>query len=194
MVMFQTARLLLRRWRPSDKAAFAAMNNDPDVMRYSPGRLSQSKSDAWADRIETEFERDGFGSWALELPGEAPFIGFAGLRRISFAASFAPAVEIGWTLAPKFWGKGYATEAARLAMRVGFERFGLREIIAETTETNLASRRVMERLGMVHDSDADFDHPQIATDHPLRRYVLYRLPRNQWSDGGATSPHKALGP
>ncbi len=118
----------------------------------------------------------------MELPGEASFIGFTGLNRISFAASFAPAVEIGWRLAPKFWGKGYATEAARLAMRIGFEQFALQEIVAETIETNLASRRVMKRLGMTYDSSADFDHPQIADDHPLRRYVLYRLFQTCWSD------------
>ena len=178
----RTARLLLRRWQPRDKQAFAALNDNSDVMRYMPGRLSQGDSDGWADRIEAEFERDGFGLWALELPGEASFIGFTGLRYISFAASFAPAVEIGWRLAPKFWGKGYATEAARLAMRIGFEGFALQEIVAETTETNLASRRVMERLGMTYDSNADFDHPQIADDHPLRRYVLYRLSQTCWSD------------
>ncbi len=179
---FRTARLLLRRWRPGDKQAFAALNDDPDVMRFMPRRLSQDESDAWADRIEAEFERDGFGLWALELPGEESFIGFTGLRRISFAASFAPAVEIGWQLAPEFWRRGYATEAARAALQVGFEQFGLREIVAETTETNLPSRGVMDRLGMVHAVGADFDHPQIADDHPLRRYVLYRLPRTCWSN------------
>ena len=181
--VLRTTRLLLRRWRPGDKQAFAALNDDPDVMRYMPRRLGRGDSDAWADRIEAEFQRDGFGLWALELLGEAPFIGFTGLNRISFAASFAPAVEIGWRLARRFWGKGYATEAARLAMQIGFEQFGLQEIVAETTETNLASRRVMGRLRMAYDAGADFDHPQIADDHPLRRYVLYRLPRTCWTDG-----------
>lgn len=173
--MIRTERLVLRRWRTDDKRAFAALNDDPEVMRHMPRRLDRVESDAWADAIEHEFMRDGFGLWALELPGKASFIGFTGLNRVGFAASFTPAVEIGWRLAPGFWGQGYATEAARAAVRAGFRQFGLQEIVAETSETNFASRRVMERLGMRHDPGADFDHPQIALGHPFRRYVFYRL-------------------
>lgn len=173
--MIRTQRLVLRRWQADDKQAFAALNGNPEVMRHMPRRLDRTESDAWADAIEHEFMRDGFGLWALELPGKASFIGFTGLNRVGFAASFTPAVEIGWRLSPDFWGQGYATEAARAAVQAGFEQFGLQEIVAETSETNLASRRVMEKLGMRHDPGADFDHPQIASGHPLRRYVLYRL-------------------
>ena len=158
-----------------------ALCDDPAVMRYAPRRLTRAESNGWADRIEAEFERDGFGLWGLELPGTVPFIGFTGLRRISFAASFAPAVEIGWMLAPQFWGQGYATEAAQKAIRVGFKQFGLQEIVAETAEPNAPSRRVMERLGMMHAPDEDFDHLQIPQGHQLRRYVLYRLTQSGWS-------------
>ena len=149
-------------------------------MRYMPRRLTRIQSDDWFDTIEAEFERDGFGLWALELPGQASLVGFTGLNRVPFAADFTPAVEIGWRLAPQFWGQGYATEAARAALQVGFDQFGIQEIIAETAEPNTPSRHVMERLGMTRAPGTDFDHPQIAEGQPFRRYVLYRLTRTRW--------------
>ena len=145
-------------------------------MRYMPRRLTRDESDMWADSIEQEFERDGFGLWALELPGEVPFIGFTGLNRVPFEAHFTPAVEIGWRLARAFWGQGYATEAAHAAIQAGFRDLGLKEIVAETAEANLPSRRVMSRLGMHHDHTEKFRHPAYAPDSPLGEYVLYRLP------------------
>ncbi len=171
----RTARLRLRRWRFEDRAAFAALNADPDVMRFMPRCLTPRESDAWMDRIAHEFERDGFGLWALERLDRAGLIGFTGLNRVPFDASFTPAVEIGWRLARRCWGQGYATEAAHAAAEAGFDRYGLGEIVAETTETNLPSRRVMQRLGMRHDAASSFDHPAYALDDPLSRHVLYRL-------------------
>jgi RimJ/RimL family protein N-acetyltransferase len=111
----------------------------------------------------------------LELPGQAPFIGFAGIQRVSFAAPFTPAVEIGWRLARRYWGLGLATEAARAALADGFGRCALREIVAFAVPANTRSLAVMARLGMTHDPDADFDHPNIAPGHKLRRHVLYRI-------------------
>ena len=174
----KTDRLILRRWRAEDREPFAALNNNAEVMTYMPRPLTRTESDQWADNIEQEFERDGFGLWALELPGEAPFIGFTGLNRVPFQAHFTPAVEIGWRLARAFWGKGYATEAAQAAVQAGFQEFGLQEIVAETAEANLPSRRVMSRIGMRHHHAESFRHPAYAPDDSLGRYVLYRLPAN----------------
>ena len=173
----RTDRLLLRRWRPEDKDAFAALNEDVEVMRYMPRSLTRSESDQWVDNMEYEFERDGFGLWALELPGEASFIGFTGLNRVPFQAHFTPAVEVGWRLARAFWGYGYATEAAHAVVQAGFQKFGLKEIVAETAEENLPSRRVMSRLGMRHDREENFRHPAYAPESTLGEYVLYRLMR-----------------
>ncbi|RPI10335.1 MAG: N-acetyltransferase, partial [Actinobacteria bacterium] len=86
--------------------------------------------------------------WALESPGEARFLGFVGLAAPRFDAPFTPCIEIGWRLARRFWGKGYASEAARGALEHGFGELGLREIVSFTTVGNAASRRVMERIGM----------------------------------------------
>ncbi len=143
-------------------------------MRYMPRPLSAIESDRWADRIESEFDRDGFGLWALEMPGEA-FLGFTGLNRVPFPAAFTPAVEIGWRLSRRFWGYGYATEAARAALQAGFMRFGLSEIVAETAAANAASRRVMERLRMRHRPDESFANPAYAENDPHADHVLYRL-------------------
>lgn len=173
--MLITKRLLLRRWRLQDRDAFAAMNDDPKVMFYMPRRMTRQESDRWMEAIEEEFQRDGFGIWALELPDQVPFIGFAGLRWVSYDAHFTPAVEIGWRLSSAYWGQGFATEAAREAARVGFSDFKLGEIVAETAETNLPSRRVMDRVGMQHDTAGNFLHPAYSPESDFVRRVLYRL-------------------
>jgi RimJ/RimL family protein N-acetyltransferase len=146
-------------------------------MRYFPGLLSPAQSDALAQRIEEDLSRHGFGLWALELPGVAPFAGYVGLSIPRFQAPFTPCVEIGWRLARAHWGQGYATEAAGAALAFGFDRLGLREILSFTVPGNVRSRRVMERLGMSHDPSDDFDHPSLPEGHPLRRHLLYRKSR-----------------
>jgi ribosomal-protein-alanine N-acetyltransferase len=168
-------RLRLRRWRDEDRAAFAAMNADPRVMEFFPATLSRAESDALVDRIEASHRERGFGLWAIEVPGVAAFAGFTGLSVPRFSAPFTPCIEVGWRLAVEHWGKGYATEAARLAFDHGFGTLRLSEIVAFTAVGNLRSRSVMERLGMQRDPADDFDHPSLPDGHPLRRHVLYRL-------------------
>ena len=107
----------------------------------------------------------------------APFVGFVGLSIPRFHAHFTPCVEIGWRIAAEHWNRGYAGEAARAALRAGFEVFQLQEIVSFTVPANLASRRVMEKIGMRHDEADDFDHPLFPNEHPLRRHVLYRISR-----------------
>ena len=173
----RTARLLLRGWKDADRPPFAAVNADPAVMEHYPSPLSRAESDALADRIEAHFARHGFGLWAVEIPGVAPFAGYLGLSRPSFQAHFTPCVEIGWRLARDFWGKGYATEGARAVLSFAFGRLGLDEVVSFTVPANLRSRRVMERIGMIHSPSDDFDHPLLPEGHRLRRHVLYRIAR-----------------
>lgn len=168
-------RLLLRRWREEDRAPFAAMNADPRVMEFFRAPMDRAASDGFVDRIEAGFEERGFGLWAVEVPGVVPFAGFVGLSVPRFEAPFAPCVEIGWRLAFDCWGRGYASEGARLALRHGFAVAGLAEIVSFTAEGNLRSRAVMERIGMRRDPAEDFDHPLIPDGHRLRRHVLYRI-------------------
>ena len=177
-VALRTPRLLLREWRDADREPFAAMTADPDVMRYYPPKPDRAASDAWVARMQQRHEAEGLGYWAVALPEEDCLIGAIGLTLVlSPAMPFAPAAEIGWRLARRYWGQGYAAEAARAALDDGFFRLGFDEIVAFTVPANRRSWRLMQRLGMTHDPRDDFDHPALDPGHPLRRNVLYRLRR-----------------
>jgi RimJ/RimL family protein N-acetyltransferase len=174
----RTDRLVLRHWRPEDRAPFAALNADAEVRRHFPSVLDRAQSDAEADRHAAALDERGWGLWAVEVVevvGAEPFVGFVGLAPATFEASFTPAVEIGWRLARAAWGRGYATEAARAVVAHAFGPLGLDELVSFTAVANDRSRHVMEKLGMTHDPAEDFDHPNVAEGHPLRRHVLYRL-------------------
>ena len=144
-----TTRLRLRQWREEDLAPFAALNADPQVMEFFPKVLTRAESDAVAGRIRDHFARHGFGFWAVEAPGAADFVGFVGLAVPSFEAHFTPCVEIGWRLAREHWGHGYATEAARALLRWAFDTLDLNRVQAEADTRNVASARVLEKLGFV---------------------------------------------
>lgn len=165
-------RIRLRRWRDEDREAFAAMNSDARVMEFFARPLTRVESDAMADRIAKHFGEHGFGLWAIEAPGVAPFIGFAGLTWARFSAPFTPCVEVGWRLALEYWGYGYATEAARLAVGHGFGALALSEVVSFTSATNQRSRAVMERLGMRRDPAEDFDYPSFPEGHPATACAL----------------------
>lgn len=169
----RTERLLLRRWRESDRDAFALMNADPEVMRYYTAPYNRTESDAFVDSAERHFDEHAYGLWAVELPADAKFIGYVGL----WAHPYFPTPEVGWRLNKPYWHQGYATEAARAAIYDGFGRVGLTEIVSFTTPLNVASIKVMVRLGMTHDPADDFDHPNVPVGHPYRRHVVYRLRR-----------------
>lgn len=171
----KTERFLLRRWRDSDRLPFQQMNSDPRVMEFFPALLSPAESDALVDRAHANFDHHGFGPFAVELLENQFFIGFIGLSIPNFDATFMPAVEVGWRLAFDSWGRGLATEGARAVVNYGFEELGLDGLVSFTVPGNLRSRRVMEKIGMTHNPNDDFDHPNLPEGHPMRRHVLYRL-------------------
>lgn len=175
----KTERLVLRRWRAEDRLPFQRMNADPRVMEFFPALLSAEESDALVGRIESHFDRHGFGPFAVELVETGEFIGFVGLMVPEFEAAFTPAVEIGWRLDAEHWGKGLATEAALAAVGYAFDGLGLDGLVSFTVPGNLRSRRVMERIGMTRDSRDDFEHPGLPEGHPLRHHVLYRMRRGE---------------
>jgi RimJ/RimL family protein N-acetyltransferase len=181
--VIETPRLLLRAWRPEDREPFAALNADPRVMEHLPAVLPRAQSDALANHSEKHFERHGFGPWAVEVPGVAPFIGFVGLDVPAFEAHFTPCVEIGWRIAAQHWGNGYATEAALASARHAFDVVGLEELVSFTTPANVRSQAVMRRIGMTHDPADDFDHPRLPPGHRLRRHLLFRLAADRLNRG-----------
>ena len=171
-----TPRLTLRPWRNSDRRPLAAITGDARTMRYFAIVRTPAQSDAWMERTQAHIDRHGFGIWAVELAG-AGLIGFVGLSIIPPELPVTPGVELVWTLGAEWWGRGYAPEAARAAAADGFARLGLAEILAFTAAVNAPSRRVMDKIGMLLDPMASFDHPRIASGHVLRRHVVYRLAR-----------------
>jgi RimJ/RimL family protein N-acetyltransferase len=172
----RTARLLMRRWRDDDREPFAAMNADPEVMRYFPEALDRAASDAFLDRIEARFDELGYGLWALEVAASGEFIGFTGLNPMPAGVPGAGGVEVGWRLARAAWHQGFATEAALAAVDVGFSGAGLTEIWSMTSVLNAPSVAVMRRLRMTEQSR--FDHPAVPPGHPVRPHVAYLLRRS----------------
>ena len=155
------------------------MNADPVVMEYFPAPLAREASDAMIEGFRKQFDERGWSNWAVEVLATGEFIGFVGLTVPKRALPFMPCVEIGWRLAPAHWGRGYAAEGARAALRAGFERLDLAEIVSFTALVNTRSRKVMERIGM-RDAHEDFEHPALPEGHRLRPHCLYRLARSEW--------------
>src|SRR5947209_11637312 len=161
MTELKTARLSLRQWDEDDLERFAALNADPETMRYFTATLTREQSDAMARGLASVIEQRGWGLWAAEVIGGPRFIGLVGLNEPTFEAHFTPAVEVGWRLARAYWGHGYATEAAAAVIEFGCRDLGLEEIVAMVASGNTRSRRVAERLGMARDPVDDFDHPRV---------------------------------
>jgi len=171
----ETARLLLRPWRDADLDPWAAMNADARVMEFFPEAYSREKSDDSAARMRARLENDGFGWWIAETKDDGAFAGTLALQTIPFEAHFTPALEVGWRLPVAAWGKGLATEGGAALIAYAFEHLGYEELVSMTAALNLRSQRVMQRLGMTHDPQDDFEHPWLEAGHPLRPHVLYRL-------------------
>ena len=177
MTSLRTDRLVLRPWTEGDREAHAAMNADPEVMEFFPSPMSRAESDAWFDRIQLRWAEHGFGLFAVD--DAAGFIGFIGLAVPRFTLPVPhradPPVEIGWRLARRAWGHGYASEGARACLAWALGPLGLPEVLSWTAEPNVRSRAVMERIGMRHDPTDVFEHPNLAEDSPLRRHLVYRI-------------------
>ncbi|MBC7601319.1 MAG: GNAT family N-acetyltransferase [Ramlibacter sp.] len=178
-IEFETSRLILRQWRDSDREAYAALNADPVVMEHFPSIQTSAQSDVGVAVFSDQLATRGWGNWACELKATREFIGFVGLTVPRRVFAFSPCVEVGWRLAHRYWGQGYATEAASASLAVGFERIGLNEIVSMTALANRRSQAVMERIGMAN-ANEDFDHPGVPVGSTVRRHCLYRLDRDKW--------------
>lgn len=178
-----TPRLVMRQWREEDLAPFAAMNADPKVMEFFPATLTREQSDGMAQRCHALIAERGWGIWALETRDDDKFIGFLGLHTPGYNLPFTPCVEMGWRLCSDAWGKGLASEAARAAFDVGFNRLNLNEIVAFTALPNTRSQALMQRMGMTLSPDENFDHPAVEAGSWLQKHCLYRLGKKDWEAG-----------
>ncbi|MDQ2810811.1 MAG: GNAT family N-acetyltransferase [Actinomycetota bacterium] len=171
----RTDRLVMRRWQDGDRKPFAALNADPDTMRFFPGTLDRVASDAMVDLLEERFEAQGFGLWALEIARTGQFIGFTGLNPLPDHVPGGGGAEVSWRLVRMAWHHGYATEAARAALDVAFGDLGMAEIYSMAAVLNEPSHAVMRRLGFTE--FARWDDLRLPEDNPLRPRVTYRLRR-----------------
>ncbi|KZL24193.1 GNAT family N-acetyltransferase [Pseudovibrio sp. WM33] len=180
----ETERLVLRRWEPRDLEGLVQMNADPQVMEFFPAVMSRQDSERMFERLMAKQVKYGFGTPVVEERASGRFLGLCGLGVPTYPEPlpFDPCVEIGWRFIPGAWGRGIAQEASRIWLRFGFETLRLDEIVSFTSAINQRSEKVMQRLGMVRDASADFDHPLIDEGHPLRRHVLYRLSRESFRE------------
>lgn len=180
-----TARLLLRRWRKSDWEAFAMQGANPEVMRYFASTRTREQCDEQADYFSRYLE-EGIGPWIVELPGEAEFIGIVGFWRAADFLPMAPGIELGWRLNAPYWGRGFAIEAARAAIDDLFRRTDIDAFFAITATVNLPSRRALQKLGMRHCPDEDFDHDKVPDGSVLKPHVVFRMSREGWQTEGAS--------
>lgn len=170
MKNYETDRLILRPLQDSDIEPFVEMNSDAEVMKYFPKLLSRNETLEMYNNFKNT--KNDFSFYAAEEKNSKKFIGFVGLNIPTFMPN---CVEIGWRLRKEFWGQGLASEAATKWLEIGFNEFGLKEIISFTAKENKKSQAVMERIGMKHDEKRDFFHPKVAKENPLCFHVFYSI-------------------
>lgn len=147
-------------------------------MEFFPKTLAEEESYSMGRKIKSLITERGWGFWAVEVPGNSRFIGFVGLHIPKESLPFSPCVEIGWRLAKRYWGMGYATEAANESLRYAFTHLCVEEVVSFTTVGNLRSQAVMKKIGMSYMSN--FEHPDLKPSDPLREHVLFKISKNQW--------------
>ncbi|MCR9065126.1 MAG: GNAT family N-acetyltransferase [Cytophagales bacterium] len=170
--LFTSERLGFRDWLDKDYAPFAAMNQDKEVMKYFPKTLTESESAQTIERFKKQFSRTAYTFFAVDLLDTEEFLGFIGLYDTTFESYFTPCVEIGWRLKKDSWNQGIATEGALACLHYAKNETKLNEIFSFTSESNLPSQRVMQKIGMKH--MGCFLHPKLPSGHALESHVLYK--------------------
>ena len=177
--VIETERLILRAWRPEDRAPFLAINQDPKVMEFLRAPWGAQDLEEFIERMEKQNSQFHYMAWAVELKSTGNLIGSIGLHNVQFEAHFTPAVEILWRLGSAYWGQGLASEGANATLEYGFKTLHLPEIVAFTVPKNLRSQRVMDKIGLKRDLQGDFLNPFVDPTHALAYNILYRLKRSQ---------------
>ena len=174
-IPLHTKRLILRELTPDDTPALAQILGDPEVMRHSvAGVLSEKATGEFIDWCRISYCKRGFGPWAVVEKSTSTLVGFCGLN--AERVDDKDEIEIGYRLATGFWGKGLGTEAARCALSYGFEKLQVPSLIAIVQPTNLASVKVIKKLGF-----GGFVHSQ----YHRQGVRIYRMTAQQWALGGS---------
>ena len=176
VIYIETERLRLRDWEDKDLLPFQKMNANPQVRRYFPSLLSYRRSEIDMQRMDDILKEKGVGLFAVELKETGEWLGFIGVNYIPKGSKYPfkelPFYEIGWRLIPEVWGNGIATEGAKAVIKYAKEK-GITEIYSFTSENNLPSRKVMEKIGMTFLDN--FEFPNLSKYHPLKRHVRYYI-------------------
>ena len=176
----ETERLILREWRNSDHAPYAAFNADPEVRRFFyPELKTAAETAVMIDEMIAALAADGFGFLGVERKSDGTLIGDAGLSRIDQLTQDAMdrpvPVEIGWFFGKSYWGQGYAMEAARAVLDWTWREVKLPELVSLACAGNVRSRHLMTKLGMTLDPQSDFEDPTVPVGHWQRPHVIYRI-------------------
>jgi len=174
--IIHTERLTLRAWETNDLLDCIEMNLDKEVMKYFLSVLTKEQTIEFYDRVQKHFLENGFGLYVVENTITQEFLGYTGFMIANFEASFTPCVEIGWRFKKQYWGKGYATEAAKACLNYGFDTLGFDKIYSFTATPNIKSENVMKRIGMI--KTGTFSHPKIDKEHILNLHVIYEIEKS----------------
>ncbi len=178
--IFKSQRLGFRNWKPSDTDKLFALNSDKDVMEFFAFLPSYEQTKALIKKMTTQFDENGFCYFAVDELQTDEFIGFIGIAKQNFEADFTPCVDIGWRLAKKYWGKGYATEGAKRCLEFAFFNKKLESIKAVAPQINLKSIKVMEKIGMKYVKN--FEHPALKEDKRLETCTLYEINKKEYQN------------
>lgn len=166
--------MLLRAWQESDLAPWTALNADSENLKFFPRVYSPEESLASFLRLRDLLATNALGLWAAEERSRGEFMGFVGLAKQDIpGVAFMPCYEIGWRLDKKYWGQGYATEAAQVVLDYGLNEGGLTEIFSFTAKQNLPSINVMKKIGLRERPELAFAHPRIADESPVKWHIVY---------------------
>lgn len=181
MIILETERLILRTWCDDDFDIMLSINQNPHVMEFFPELQGPEKTASLLHGMREQQEKRGYSWYAVVVKQIDTIIGAVGLNYTDFPCHFSPSVEIGWRLDSLYWGKGYATEAAKAVLKYAFETLNLPEIVSFTASANSRSIQVMKNIGLEHDNKDDFNHPYLEEDSPLKSHVLFRLSRERYN-------------
>ncbi len=176
-MIFSTSRLIIRNYRDEDRAIFDAISRQPLTRLFHTREVSRARTDAFIDR-QIETIRDiGCGFAVVERKADGAVVGAVGMRPMPGDMPFSDDVhfDIGWMLDPRYFGHGYASEAAKGWLGHDFRKPRSGEVVAYSVAANIASINVMKRIGMSRDAARDFDHPRVAEGHPLRPQIVYSI-------------------
>ncbi len=176
--IFKSERLGFRNWTQEDLPEFAKINADPDVMEHFPKPMTEEGTAAYIDRLINHYATNGFNYFATEVLESGEFIGFIGLAYQDYQSDFTPAVDIGWRLKKRAWGKGYATEGAKKCLEWAFNELNLENIISTCTEKNAKSENVMKKIGMK--KIGEFNHPKLKDYPEYEQCLCYGISKSQW--------------